>query len=299
MKTDILFRYLAQFFLEWEMFQIKPVEKIETHISCSVDLFRKLCRLRDNLEKKYFRAGLATDDNMAHTDSMLDTYVSEHTLRMCNTFCFSLQQWLPEHAFVFRYTYIACLVLGNLTGVQCFGQPHCCSLFWVASFVFSVLDSLTVVQCFGYPHLCSVFLTASLLFSVLGTLICVQCFGQPHCCSVFWAASQLFCILGSLTIVLYFGQPHFRSVFWGAASLLFNFLGNLTVVQFIFTFPVMKNCCVDWSNPCIWIFPTNPSTFGGPVGAMLTSPVHSMQFVMVTLEHLSVMELCHKAHSVS
>ena len=243
MKTDILFRYLAQFFLEWEMFQIKPVEKIETHISCSVDLFRKLCRLRDNLEKKYFRAGLATDDNMAHTDSMLDTYVSEHTLRMCNTFCFSLQQWLPEHAFVFRYTYIACLVLGNLTGVQCFGQPHCCS--------------------------------------------------------VFWAASQLFCILGSLTIVLYFGQPHFRSVFWGAASLLFNFLGNLTVVQFIFTFPVMKNCCVDWSNPCIWIFPTNPSTFGGPVGAMLTSPVHSMQFVMVTLEHLSVMELCHKAHSVS
>jgi len=32
MKTDVHFwSYLAQFFLEWEMFQTKVVEKIKTH----------------------------------------------------------------------------------------------------------------------------------------------------------------------------------------------------------------------------------------------------------------------------
>ena len=37
MKTDIHFwSSLAQFFLEWEMFRTKVVEKIKTHILCSV-----------------------------------------------------------------------------------------------------------------------------------------------------------------------------------------------------------------------------------------------------------------------
>jgi len=35
------------------------------------------------------RAGQATDDNMAHTRCILDTYVHKHTLRICDTFCFS------------------------------------------------------------------------------------------------------------------------------------------------------------------------------------------------------------------
>jgi hypothetical protein len=43
--------YLAQFFLEWEMFQTKVVEKIKPHISYSVIFFRKSCSLWDNLEK--------------------------------------------------------------------------------------------------------------------------------------------------------------------------------------------------------------------------------------------------------
>ena len=42
---------LAHFFLEWEMFQIKVVEKIRTHILCSVTFFWKSCRLWDNMEK--------------------------------------------------------------------------------------------------------------------------------------------------------------------------------------------------------------------------------------------------------
>jgi hypothetical protein len=66
MKTDmyIFFLYLAQFFLEWEMFQINFVEKINTRIVFS-NIFFKSCRLWDNVEK-YYRKGQATDDNMAH-----------------------------------------------------------------------------------------------------------------------------------------------------------------------------------------------------------------------------------------
>jgi hypothetical protein len=33
--------YLAQFFLEWEIFQTKVVEKIKTHILCSITFFSK------------------------------------------------------------------------------------------------------------------------------------------------------------------------------------------------------------------------------------------------------------------
>ena len=42
--------YLAQFFLEWKMLQIKVVEKLEPYILCSVTIFRKSCRLCDVLK---------------------------------------------------------------------------------------------------------------------------------------------------------------------------------------------------------------------------------------------------------
>ena len=52
MKTfSHLWQYLAEFFLEWEIFRIKVVEKIKTHISCSVTLLRKSYRLWHNVEK--------------------------------------------------------------------------------------------------------------------------------------------------------------------------------------------------------------------------------------------------------
>jgi hypothetical protein len=44
------------------MFQTKVVEKIKTHILCSITFLRKSCRLWDNVEK-YGRAGHTTDDN--------------------------------------------------------------------------------------------------------------------------------------------------------------------------------------------------------------------------------------------
>ena len=40
MKSNIHFRsYLAHFFLEWKMFQTKVVEKLETHILCTIIFF--------------------------------------------------------------------------------------------------------------------------------------------------------------------------------------------------------------------------------------------------------------------
>jgi hypothetical protein len=43
MKTFLhSWQYLAEFVLEWEMFQVKVVEKIKTHILYSVTFFPKI-----------------------------------------------------------------------------------------------------------------------------------------------------------------------------------------------------------------------------------------------------------------
>ena len=65
MKTNIrLWQNLAEFFLELEMFQTKVVEKIKTHILCSVTFFfenRAVCEI---MWKKYCRVGQFTGDNI-------------------------------------------------------------------------------------------------------------------------------------------------------------------------------------------------------------------------------------------
>ena len=72
MKTfSYLWQYLATFFTEWELFQIKwelfqirVVEKIKIQILCSVTITRQSWRLWDNVEK-CGGAWEAADDNMA------------------------------------------------------------------------------------------------------------------------------------------------------------------------------------------------------------------------------------------
>ena len=64
--------YLVQFFLECKMFQTKVVEKIKTHILCSVTFFENLAVYKI-MWKKYCRNGQATDDNMEHAHFILDT----------------------------------------------------------------------------------------------------------------------------------------------------------------------------------------------------------------------------------
>jgi hypothetical protein len=71
-KTNVYFlQYLAHFSLECEMFQTKFVEKIKTHIVCSVIIFRKSCRLWENVEK-YCWVRQATNDDTAYVRYMLE-----------------------------------------------------------------------------------------------------------------------------------------------------------------------------------------------------------------------------------
>jgi hypothetical protein len=70
MKFSHLWRYLAELFLEWEMFQIKVVEKIKIHILCSATLSRKSYRLWDNVGK-CGEARDASDDNMTQAHCVL------------------------------------------------------------------------------------------------------------------------------------------------------------------------------------------------------------------------------------
>ena len=55
MKTNIhLWSYVVQFFLEWEMFQTKVVEKIKTHILRSITFFFQENRTAyDSVVEKY------------------------------------------------------------------------------------------------------------------------------------------------------------------------------------------------------------------------------------------------------
>ena len=79
--------YLAQFFLEWEIFQTIFIEKIEINILCSINFyFRRSCRLWENVGK-YSRAGQVTYDNTAHAHCTLHTYDSKYTF---HTICYSI-----------------------------------------------------------------------------------------------------------------------------------------------------------------------------------------------------------------
>jgi hypothetical protein len=56
-------RTLTDSFFAWGMFKTKVVEKIKTHILCSITFFRKSCLLRDNVEK-YGRTWQTTHYNI-------------------------------------------------------------------------------------------------------------------------------------------------------------------------------------------------------------------------------------------
>jgi len=111
LKTCVdLWSYLAQYFLELEMFQTKVIDKIKTHILCSVTFSRKSCRLWDNVER-CCRPGQATDDNIKRRmrfacwiTKATDTH-SEYIILIA----FLRQEWLRECASMLCHTYSAWL----------------------------------------------------------------------------------------------------------------------------------------------------------------------------------------------
>jgi hypothetical protein len=113
MKTNTQFLYFAHFFLDWEIFQNKFVDKLKTHILCSITFFfRKSCRLYDNVGK-FFRAGQATDDNkcicaLRAGYPRLQTHAHTHNMYYlltfhCNNGCTNAPQ---RYVIVFYETWI-------------------------------------------------------------------------------------------------------------------------------------------------------------------------------------------------
>ena len=87
-------------FLEWKIFPTKVIEKINTHILCSIDFFQIWCPLWDKVKN-------IVQPDMPQT-AIWQMFVAccitkaTNTLRMCNT-C-----W---HVSMLRYMYTACLVV--------------------------------------------------------------------------------------------------------------------------------------------------------------------------------------------
>ena len=109
------------------MLQIKVLEKIKTHILCSVPFFffffRKSCRLRDNVDK-YCRAGQATDDRQygACTLHAGVLWLQTHTQNK-NTYCFSTATMVARtHLNVTLNVYCLCCIKLTLHHLQVEGN---------------------------------------------------------------------------------------------------------------------------------------------------------------------------------
>jgi len=109
MKTKIhLWSYLAHFFLNWEMFQAKVVEKLKTHILYSIVFFSKVVPFMRQCVKmllngaghkwQYGACALFAGYRRLQTSTRSEMLTG-----------FPLQHWLHGRAWVLLYTYMSCL----------------------------------------------------------------------------------------------------------------------------------------------------------------------------------------------
>jgi hypothetical protein len=109
-----LWRHLAEFFSEWEMFQRKVIQKIKTRFFMFSNFSLKILPFMRHMEK-YSRAGQAAEDDIIRrmrfaccTTKATNTH-SEYVI-----FIHFLQpQRLRERASMLRYTYTACFTYIN------------------------------------------------------------------------------------------------------------------------------------------------------------------------------------------
>jgi hypothetical protein len=112
MKTNIHFWLQhAHLFLEWEMFQTNLWRQSKHSLYSITSL--KNCAVRKKMWKNIVQPD-RPHDNMLHARCMLNTLGYNYTMRLCNTYCFSLQQQLQEHASTLSYMCTACHVLITL-----------------------------------------------------------------------------------------------------------------------------------------------------------------------------------------
>ena len=100
--------YLANFLLKWEMLQTNVVEKIKTHILCSINVYAH--RTVYEITWKY----IVIMPDWPHTIRRMRT--TSRITKVTDThseyeifIAFPRQQWLRKRALCHVYTYIACL----------------------------------------------------------------------------------------------------------------------------------------------------------------------------------------------
>jgi len=101
--------YLAQF-LEWEIFQKKDVEKIKTHVLCSLLFSRKFCRLWDNVDNIVEPGRSQTTIWRMHNADWIRKAAITHSEYVI-LISFPRQQWLHKRASSLLYAYMYIPVL--------------------------------------------------------------------------------------------------------------------------------------------------------------------------------------------
>jgi len=97
-----MYIYLAQFFVEIEIFRTKVVEKIKTPTLCSVTFFRKSCLFR------IMWTIMLEPDRPQGACALHAVYLRLQTHSDCVIVIdLSRQQWLRERASLLRYTCVA------------------------------------------------------------------------------------------------------------------------------------------------------------------------------------------------
>jgi hypothetical protein len=134
-----LWQHLAEFFLEWKMFQINCVDKIMTHFLCSITLFRKSCRLWGNVEKiLQSRASHMWQYSLCplHAGCLY-----KYTLRICNTYRFSTVTMVARTHLKFAlYVYcLSCYIRWAQRWEFVWYNKYCVCIFSIFYYVLNIL----------------------------------------------------------------------------------------------------------------------------------------------------------------
>ena len=168
MKTNTHFSsHLVQFYTEWEMFQTKAVDKIKTHILCSVILRIRSSRLWDNVEN------ILESDRPQMTiwrmrtawwiTNATDTH-SEHVMFIALPWQEGLRERVSVLVIYVDTVTKPCRLLGsvfciffsclNAIGQGADGECDMCNSLWISSM--SVNDSFvvhsTILLCYTNKH---------------------------------------------------------------------------------------------------------------------------------------------------
>ena len=129
-KTSVHFwSYLAHFFLEWEMFQTKAVEKIKTHILCSVTFFfPKIVPFVIKCGKILYSGAGHRWQYGARALHAGYPKLQTYTHRICNTYCFSTVTMVTRLD-------VACLVQYNYSELVHSGSGYLIDKLFVAEHI--------------------------------------------------------------------------------------------------------------------------------------------------------------------